>query len=117
MTELPVEAAIRLRTPLLSCLNSLFSIARRFEKNIQDEAPEHQTAINSLIQQFNLRDSFQVMAFWGNKVFEDILVLASQISPGSPDYALLFLKLSLECVGRALELPVLSLEIQKNSEQ
>lgn len=117
VADLPVEAAIRLRTPLLSCLNSLFSIARRFEKNIQEEAPEYQTAINSLIQQFSLRDSFQVMAFWANKVFEDMLLLAAQVTRGSPDYALRFLQLSLECVGRALELPVLSLEIQKSSEE
>ena len=101
----------------MESINRLITIARRFEIDIRYEATEHQASINKMIGQFDFRETFGNLAYWSSAVFKETIEMVDFVQKDSPEYAKMYLNNCLECIARSLELPVLSLDIQREADQ
>lgn len=110
---LDMEKGMLLRAPLVKIVNCLVIIARRFEIEIKSEAQKHQDKIQALISQYDFRPAFLAVCSWINQTMTELTEIGQLIGPSDPLSAQQYYHESLELMALSIELPALSLDLQR----
>lgn len=114
---LGVEKGLALRTPVVKTVNSMVTIACRFELDIKEQAQKYQEKIVEMISRYNFKDAFHAIGKWINRVLGEMIELGLSISASNPESAKQYYHYSLELMAQAILLPALSLDLQREADK
>jgi hypothetical protein len=114
---LGIENCLVLKTPVVKIVNSLVTVACRFELDIKEQAQKYQEKVVEMISRYNFKDTFNSILIWINKAMADMILLGLSVSPSDPQSAKDYYHCSLELMAQSILLPALSLDLQREADK
>lgn len=117
LKSLDMEKGLALRAPLVKIVSGLVLIARHFEIDIKEEAQKYQDKIQAMISQYDFRPVLLALGVWINQTMGEMLEIGKMIAPTDPASAKSYYHESIELMALSIELPSLSLDLQREVDE
>jgi hypothetical protein len=114
---LGLEKGLALRTPVVNTVNSMVTVACRFELDIKEQAQKYQEKVVDMISRYNFKAAFSALGVWINRVMGEMIELGLSVSASNPELAKQYYHFSLELMAQAIQLPALSLDLQREADK
>jgi hypothetical protein len=115
--SLDIEKSLLLRFPLVKMVSSLVMVARHFEIDVKKEAQKHQDKVQEMIILHDFSVSFQAISVWIKQTMNEMLRLGPKINQTDPVAAQSYYHESIELIALSVELPALSLDLQREVDE